>query len=154
MVEGPLETAHVEEHVDRDDDEQHDAEDELEDRDRGSAGEVDRLRRVLLDVLAFDVRGEVLALFADVHPLEVMRVEPELEAVDVLLEPRLGALSVLARKVGVDSICRRLRLVADDHADGDGDDDQRSGKAEVDDRNGEAPRNPEMFQGAHQRVEQ
>ena len=47
------------------------------------AGEVDRLRRVLLDVLAFDVRGEVLALLADVDPLEVMRVEPELEAVDV-----------------------------------------------------------------------
>ena len=83
-----------------------------------------------------------------------MRVEPELEAVDVLLEPRLGALSVLARKVGVDSICRRLRLVADDHADGDGDDGQRSGKAEVDDRYREAARNPEPFQGAHQRVEQ
>ena len=98
--------------------------------------------------------GEVLALLADVHPLEVMRVEPELEAVDVLLEPGLGALSVLARKVGVDPICRRLRLVADDHADGDGDDGQRSGKAEVDDRNREAARNPEPFQGAHQRVEQ
>ena len=146
-VDRPLEPAHVEEHVDRDDDEQHDAEDELEDRDRGSADEVDRLRRVLLDVLALDVRGEVLALFADVHPLEVMRVEPQLEAVDVLLEPRLGALSVLARKVGVDPICRRLRLVADDHADGDGDNDQRSGKAEVDDRNREAARNPKLVPG-------
>ena len=105
-VDRLFETAHVEEHVDRDDEDQHEAEDELEDRDRGAAKKVDRRRGVLLDVLALDVGGEVLALLADVDPLEVVRVEPALQAVDVLLESRLRALSVLLRKVGVDPVRR------------------------------------------------
>ena len=42
--------------------------------------------------------GEVLPLLADVHALEMVRVEPVLQAVDVLLEAGLGSLSVLLRR--------------------------------------------------------
>ena len=111
-------TPHVEEHVDGDDDHEDQAQNQPEDRDRRPADEVDRLGRVLLDVRVLEVRRDLVALLADIQALEPVVVQPELEIVDALLEPGLAGLSVLDRKVVLDPIRRRLRLVDHDEADG------------------------------------
>ena len=75
-----------------------------------------------------------------------MRVQPDLEPVDVPLESGLRGPSAFGRKVVVDPIGSRLRPVDDDHTHRDHDSDQRGREAEVDDRDGEAARDPEPFQ--------
>src|SRR5919198_550586 len=153
-VDGPRETRHVEEHVDRDHDDQHRREEELEDRDRSALRPRDRLRRVLLHVFRPDVVEEVLALLADLDLLQVVAVEPELEPVEVALGVRLAALSVLDRKVGIDAIGRLPCLVHDHGRECHDRQTDSSGKAQVDDRHGEPTRNPHAPEPAHERVQE
>ena len=96
------EAVHVEQDVDRDDDQQDEAEQELHRSDRRALDEVDHPRRVLLDVLRLDAVHEVVELLADLDPPQPVVVQKDLEAVDVALGVRLRRLSVLVRKVGVD----------------------------------------------------
>ena len=65
-VDGLRQPLHVEQHVDRDDDERGRVEEEGDDGEPGALGPVQRLRRVLLDVLRPDLVEELLALLLDV----------------------------------------------------------------------------------------
>ena len=71
-----------------------------------------------------------------------LRVEPELEAVQIPLGVGLRGLSDLARKVDVDPIGRRPRLIDDDGSERHECNANRSREAQVDDRDGQATRDP------------
>ena len=73
-VDRAAETLHVEQHVDRDDDQQHQGKQRLADRDRRALDERDDLVRVLADVALLDLADELVAALLDVHRLKVMRV--------------------------------------------------------------------------------
>ena len=90
-VDEPLEALHVEQHVDRDDDDQDDVEQRHDDRERRSLGERDRILRVLRDLAGAEVVGPVGRLLLDPDALQAVGVEPVLEPVDVLLGPGLAA---------------------------------------------------------------
>ena len=68
------EPLHVEQHVDRDHDDQHAAEEEPGEREAGALRPVERLRRVLLDVLRADAVEEVRALLLDADLLQTVCV--------------------------------------------------------------------------------
>ena len=90
-VDEAFEPLHVEQHVDGDDDDQDDVEERHHDRERRSLRERERVLRVLGDLPRAEVVGPVGGLLLDLDPLAVMRVEPVLEPVDVLLGSRLAA---------------------------------------------------------------
>ena len=90
-VDEPLEPLHVEQHVDRDDDDQDEVEERHDDRERRSLGERDRVLRVLRDLAGAEVVGPVGRLLLDPDALQAVGVEPVLEPVDVLLGAGLAA---------------------------------------------------------------
>ena len=90
-VDEPLEPLHVEQHVDRDDDDQDEVEERHDDRERGALGERERVLRVLRDLARAEVVGPVGRLLLDLDALEAVRVEPVLEPVDVLLGAGLAS---------------------------------------------------------------
>ena len=79
-----------------------------------------------------------VAALLDVDRPEAVRVQPELEPVDVPVGVGLAGSSIDARKVGVEPVCGRLRLIDDDGGDSPDGDDQRSRTTEVHDRDREA----------------
>ena len=101
-VDPGFEARHVEQDVDRHDDHEYRAEEKRHDREPGPLGPVQRLRRVLLDILRPDRVEELVATLLDVDPLQVVRVEPQLQPVDIALRVGLPGLSVLGRKVRID----------------------------------------------------
>ena len=82
-VDGSRQPLHVEEHVDRDDEDQHEVEERLADRDRRALDEVDDPVRVPPDVALADALHEPVAALLDLDALQVVGVEPVLEPVDV-----------------------------------------------------------------------
>src|SRR5438067_3826919 len=97
-------TLHVEQHVDGDDDDENRVEEERDDRESCSFRPVQRLRRVLLDVLRPDLVEERLALLLHVDAAQVVVIEPDLEAAEILLGARAGRVSGIDRKVVVDPV--------------------------------------------------
>ncbi len=89
-VDGLREPLHVEQHVDRDDDEEDGVEEEGDDREAGPFRPVQGLARVLLDVLRPDLVEELPAVLLDVDAAEVMVVQPALESREILLGAGLG----------------------------------------------------------------
>src|SRR3954447_24203252 len=98
-IDGFREPLHIEQHVDRDDDEQHRVEEEGDDSEPGPLGPTESLGRVLLDVLRPYLVEELLALVLDVDAAQVVMVEPALEPPEVLLGARLRRVSGIALKV-------------------------------------------------------
>ena len=89
-IDRTTEPLHVEQHVDRHDEQQHDAEQRLADRDRGALDERDDLVRVLADVPLADLSHELVPALLDLHRLEVMLVQPQLQPIDVAIGGRLS----------------------------------------------------------------
>src|SRR5439155_24185665 len=80
--------------------------------------------------------------------------EPTLEAVDVTVGARLAAPSVDDRKVVVHPVRSRPRLIYDHRREREDRHHQSRGEAEVDDRDGDPPRNTEPVDRLHERIEQ
>ena len=95
-----------------------------------------------------------MPLLADLDPLQVVAVEPDLEAVEIPLGIGLVALSVLVRKVGVDPVRRAPRLVHDHGRERHDGQPDGSGKAEVHDRDGQATGDPHPAEPADERVQE
>ena len=153
-VDRAAEPLHVEQHVHRDDDQQHQREQRLADRDRRALDERDDLVRVLADVALLDLTHELVAALPDVHRLEVMRVEPVLEAVDVAVGRGLSDGAVTIREVPVEPVGRRLRLSHDGGRHRHDDRNQHRQEAQVHERDREAARQAAPLEAAHERVEQ
>ena len=111
-VDGLREPLHVEQDVDRDDDEEDRVEEEGDDREPGALRPVQGLRRVLLDVLRPDLVEELLALPLDVDAAQVVVVEPDLEAREILLGAGPRRVSGIGRKVVVDPVGARCASAA------------------------------------------
>ena len=110
---------HVQEHVDRDDDDQDRREEQQHDRDRRALGELDPFLRVAGDVPGAERVDPFVHLLAHLNALEPVVVEPRLEPVDVPLRLGLAGSGVLVRDVIVDPLRCVARLVERDGADGD-----------------------------------
>ena len=95
-----------------------------------------------------------MRLPADLDPLQVMLIEPDLEAIHVALGVGLPGLSALDRKVGVDPVRRRSRLAHDHCREGDARQGHSSREGEVHDRHSEAAGNPDPPQSPHERVQE
>ena len=78
----------------------------------------------------------------DLDALEPMVVQPDLEPVDVAVRGHLAGLADRLRKVGIDPLRGRTRLVDDDGSEGADDHDQRDDEAQVHNRDGQTARNP------------
>ena len=140
-VESVLQPREVEQHVDRDDEDDDRAEQELPDRDRSSLGKADDLVRVLADVVFADVAHEPVAAGLDVDRPEPVRVQPGLEVVHVTIGRDLPRSSVHVRKVGVHTRGSRFRLIDDDGADSADGRDHRQREDQVHESDREAARN-------------
>ena len=152
-VDEPLEPLHVEQHVDRDHDDEDDVEERHDDRRRGSLGERDGVLRVGRDLARAEVVDPVRRLLLDLDALEAVRVEPVLEPVDVLLGPRLPA-GVRDGHVLVDAVGRGAGLVDDDAPEGERDEGDGGGEEEEDEEDGDPTRQPHPLEVAHERVQQ
>ena len=153
-VDPAAEPLHVEEHVDRHDEQQHRAEQRLADRDRRALDERDDPVRVLADVAPLDLTHEPVTALLDLHRLQVVAVEPALEAIDVEVRGRPSGRGVRMREVVVEPGRRGLRLR--DDGGGDGEDDQREHREErqVHERDREAARELDPLQRPDDRIEQ
>ena len=153
-VDHARETLHVEQHVDRHDDDQHRREEQRHDRDRRSLGPLDRLRRVARDVLRAGVVQELEPGFCTFTRSRWCVVQPRLEADDVALGLRRGGCPCVVRKVVVDPLRGRLRLVDDDGRERDAGKDDESREREIHERDRETAWDPRPAEAADDRVEQ
>ena len=149
-----VELREVEQDVDRHDDQHDQAEEQLPDRNRSTLEEVDDLVRVLADVVPADVADEPVAALLNVDAAEAMRVEPLLQPVDVAVRVDLAGSSVRVRKVGIDPIRGRFRLVDDNGPERPDGGDQCNREDEVHQRDCEAARKADRLDDPNQRVEQ
>ena len=153
-VDARRQPRHVEQHVDRHDDDEQRAEEQRHDREPGAFGPVERLRRVLLDVLRPDRVEELVAAALDVDLLQVMRVQPVLQAREVVIRARLVGLSGDDRKVVVDPVTRVARLLHDDGRQSENCECERCCKRQVHDRDREPARDPHPTQSANNGIEE
>ena len=107
-VEEPPEPGHVEQHVDRDHEQQDGREDPLPDGDRRALGEVDDVLRVLADVALAYALHELVAFLLHLERLQVVRVEPDLQPIDVAIGLCLAGLSVPIVEIPVEPVRGRL----------------------------------------------
>ena len=152
-VDRALQPRHVQEHVDRDDDDQDRREEQQHDRDRRALGELDPFLHVAGDVPGAERVDPLVHLLAHLNALEPVVVEPCLQPVDVPLRLGLAGRRVLVRDVLVDPLRRVSRLVECDGADGDQQRGDRGGEDRVDDRHRERARDLEPRQVPHERVQ-
>ncbi len=145
-VDRSRKSIHVEQHVDRHDDDEHDAEQQADDGESCAFRPVQRLRRVLLDVFRPDRREELLSLLLHLHALQVMRVEPVLQACEILRRAGLVGASGLGRKVGIDAVAGGSRLLHDDGCESEDRECKHCCEAHVDDRDRQAARDPDPSQ--------
>ena len=136
-VDRSFEPFHVEQHVDRDHDDEHEVEERHDDRECSALRERDGVLRVLGDLTCPEVVDPVGRLLLDLDPLEPVAVEPGLEAIDVLLGSGVPR-GVRDRHVVVDPLGRRARLVDDDTAERQHDERDRRRKQQEDQRDREA----------------
>ena len=153
-VDRAAEPLHVEEHVDRDHDQQHDREERLADRDRGAFDERDDALRVLADVALLDLAHDSVAALLNVDSLQVVRVQPVLEAVDVAVGGCLSGGRDTIREVLVESVGSRLRLTDDSCRDRHDDKRQRRRERQQHDRDRKAAREPDPLERPDERIEQ
>src|SRR3954470_10541881 len=153
-VQGAGEARKIEQHVDRDDEHDDDAEEQLADRDRGALEEVDDLRGVLADVVLADVAHELVPALLDVDRAEAVRVQPPLEAVDVAVGVDLPGLSVHVRKVGIHPFRGRFRLTDEHGPERPDGGDQHNREHEVHQRDCEAAREAGPLDDRDDRAEQ
>ena len=153
-VDRTAEPLHVEQHVDRDDEQQHRREERLADRDRGSLDERDDLVRVLADVALADLSHEAVAALLHLHGLQAVRVQPVLQPVDVAVGGGLSGGTVTMGEVRVEPVCRRLRLPDDCGRDREDDEPQRRSKGQIHEGDREAARQAHLLEGTHERIEQ
>src|SRR5690242_68749 len=112
-IDGIGQPLHVEQHVDRDDDQQEGVEEEGDDGEAGAFRPTEGLGRVLPDVLRPDLVEELLALVLDVDAAEVVVVEPALEPREILLGTCLRGVSGIGRKVVVHPVGGAAGLLHD-----------------------------------------
>ncbi len=141
---------HVEQHVDRDHHHQNDAEEDLDCAQRCSFDQRDGLRRGSLDV---DAADELEPVLADLDSLEMVRVEPDLQAVDVVFRPRLF-MRARDGEVVVDAVGVGAHLIRADGRKRDDAEGRGGGEGEVDDCDGDSTRNPDSAQRAHYWVQE
>ncbi len=79
----------------------------------------------------------------DLDRAEPVRVQPVLEPIDVAVGVGLAGPSIGLRKVGVEPVCGRLRLIDDDGGESPDAHDQRRREAQVHDGDREAAPDPE-----------
>ena len=109
------EPLHVEQHVDRDHDDQHRREEERHERDRRALRPADRLGRVARDVLRAGVVEEVeRLLLRNLTRSRWLRFSHAWKRTTSRSASVTRGPSVLLRKVGVDPVRGRFRLVDDD----------------------------------------
>ncbi len=150
-VDGAGQPLHVEEHVDRDHEDQHAVEERLADRDRGAFDEVDDPVGVLADVALADLLDERMALLLDLDVREVMVVEPELEPVDVAVGRGDVTRAVPGTvEVAVHTLRGRLRLADNDGAEGDQSEGDQRGEGGVHRRDGDPAADPESSEREHE----
>src|SRR5581483_11994572 len=154
LVDASRETRHVEEHVDRDDDQQHDREQRLADGDGGTFDEGNDLVRVLADVALADLPHEPVPAIADLHRLQVVRVQPPLEAVDVAVGGSLSGRTVTIREVVVEPVRCRRRLAGDRGHDAEDHERQRRREAQVHEGDRQAAREPHHLQRPDDRIQE
>ena len=145
---------HVEQHVDRHDHDEDGAEEERHDGEARPLRPVQRLRRVLLDVLRADRVQELRPLLLDLDPPQVMRVQPVLEAFQVLGGAGPGRVSGRDRKVVVDPVAGVARLLHHDRGESEDRECEDGSERQVHDRDREPARDPHSSEPPHQRVEQ
>ncbi len=145
---------HVEEQVDRDDEDQDAVEERPADRDRRPLDEVDDPVGVAADVALADPLDEPVAALLDLDARQVVRVEPVLQAVDVAVGRGDVVAAVVDREVAVDPLGSGLRLGDDDRPEREYGDHERRGERDVDERDREAAADPERAEGEDERIEQ
>ena len=84
----------------------------------------------------------------------MVRVQPDLEPIDVAIGARLSGRPVTMREVVVEARCRSLGLADDGGRDRSDDEDQRRQEAQVHDRDRDAARQPHPLERADDRVEE
>jgi hypothetical protein len=118
-VDPPFQPLHVEQHVDRDHDDQDEREEEEDDLERRPARERKRIARIPRELSRRERVDPVVGLLSDLHRLEPVIVQPRLQPVDVVLGRREAGASVLLRNVCIDPVGRGPALVDHDRRDED-----------------------------------
>ena len=89
---------------------------------------------------------ELVAALLDLDRLQVVRVQPDLQPVDVAVGRGLSGRAVRMREVVVEPDGRRLRLPDDGGGDRQDDEDERRQEAQVHERDREAAREPQPLE--------
>src|SRR6266480_3202172 len=152
-VERTGEPREVEEHVDRDNQDDDHTEEQLPNRDRRALQEVDDLVRVLADVVFADVADEGMTSFLDVDRAQAVGVQPVLQPVDVPVGVDLVGLSVHLRKVGIHPFRGRLRLTDEHGPERPYGGDQENREHEVHERDCEAAGDPDPLDDPDDRTQ-